>query len=208
MTMYQVKVLQKGYSKRNSDGSMSANGTCTLITGQGLYIIVDTLSPWDRTVLIELLRQAGLQCDDITHVICTHGHPDHIGNNNLFTSATLHIAGHSIYKQHQYFEHDFTGGRAFQIDKHDLYIIPTPGHTLDSISVVVNTEMGSICIAGDLFENENDVDDPNIWKEAGSENETLQMKHRNKVILLSDFIIPGHGQIFSVTENMKVKAKN
>ena len=27
--------------------------------------------------------------------VCTHGHPDHVGNNNLFTAAVQHIVGFS-----------------------------------------------------------------------------------------------------------------
>ena len=205
--MYQVQVLYTGYSKTNPDGSMSANGTSTLVTGSEVCLIVDTLSPWDRDLLIERLSDFGLKPNDITHVVCTHGHPDHIGNNNLFTSAVLHIVGHSIYNQDRYFDHPFADGKEFGIDKHDLYVMPTPGHTLDSVSVLVNTNKGYVCIAGDLFENEQDVSNSRIWKEAGTENECLQIKHRHKVALISEFIIPGHGPMFRVTKDMKLQAE-
>lgn len=61
---------------------------------------------------------------------------------------------------------------------------------------------------GDLFEREEDIADPTIWKYiAGSENPALQEKHRNEVLLLADYIIPGHGPMFKVTKHMKEAAK-
>ena len=53
-------------------------------------------------------------------------------------------------------------------------VFATPGHTLDSVSVVVvtgNKEQGTVVIAGDNFEKEEDLEDPELWKSAGSEDE-------------------------------------
>ena len=53
-------------------------------------------------------------------------------------------------------------------------VISTPGHTLDSVSLVVVTgtkEQGTVVIAGDNFEKEEDLQDPDLWKSAGSEDE-------------------------------------
>ena len=53
-------------------------------------------------------------------------------------------------------------------------VIATPGHTLDSVSLVVVTgtkEQGTVVIAGDNFEREEDLQDPDLWKSAGSEDE-------------------------------------
>ena len=55
-----------------------------------------------------------------------------------------------------------------------IRVIATPGHTLDSISLVVVTgtkEQGTVVIAGDNFEKEEDLQDPDLWKSAGSEDE-------------------------------------
>ena len=55
-----------------------------------------------------------------------------------------------------------------------MKVIATPGHTLDSVSVVVVTgtkEQGTVVIAGDNFEKEEDLEDPELWKSAGSEDE-------------------------------------
>ena len=205
--MYEVHILQPGYSSVNSDGTMTANGTSSLVVGRDKRVIVDTLSPWDRDLVTQRLLQYDLLPRDITHVVCTHGHPDHTGNNNLFTNAQIQVVGNSIYHKDVYYEHQFADGIPYEIDGRDLYVHPTPGHTLDSVSVVVNTRHGRVCIAGDLFEKEEDIKNSKIWKEAGSEDEVQQIKNRSLMLLLSDFIIPGHGSMFSVTNQMKLDAQ-
>lgn len=58
-----------------------------------------------------------------------------------------------------------------------------------------------------MFEREEDIADPTLWKYvAGSENSKSQEKHRNQVLLLADYIVPGHGPMFKVTTEMKKTA--
>ena len=167
-----------------------------------LKIVVDTLSPWDTNDLIAALRKHDISPEDVDYLICTHGHPDHVGNNNLFISEKVtHIVGWSIYKKDIYYDHPFKDGQDYRIDANDLVVMPTPGHTLDSISVKVATEIGTVVIAGDLFEKEEDLCDETIWKEAGSESESDQMLHRAKVLEMADFIVPGHGPMFKVNKS-------
>lgn len=60
-------------------------------------------------------------------------------------------------------------------------------------------ENATVAIVGDLFEREDDIDDPNIWIEAGSENRIAQKKNRLKIAENCHYIVPGHGPIFEVT---------
>ena len=78
-------------------------------------------------------------------------------------------------------------------------MIPTPGHTSDSVSVRVRTKEGVVVISGDLFEKEEDLKDSKIWKDAGSENQILQEENRQKILAMADFVIPGHGEMFKVS---------
>ena len=82
----------------------------------------------------------------------------------------------------------------------------TPGHCLDDVSVIVkNTSMGTVCIAGDLFEREEDILDPSLWQSV-SGNERIQAIHRARVLGMADVIIPGHGPAFQVRDEYKKKA--
>ena len=67
--MYEVHVIQEGYSRLNEAGVMTANGTCTLIKGDKFNVVVDTLSPWDSEALVKGLAVHGLAPSDITHLV-------------------------------------------------------------------------------------------------------------------------------------------
>ena len=205
MMVYSVHVLQPGYSRVESDGC-TANGSSTLIIGPKYKVVVDTLSPWDKDKMVTALATHGVTPSQVTHLVCTHGHPDHVGNNNLFTGeGVLHIVGWSVYCRDKYTDHPFNMGEVFRIDGEDLMVMATPGHTLDSVSVKVNTDNGVVVVAGDLFEKQDDLADDSIWKEAGSEDEVQQEKNRRKVLEMADFIVPGHGPMFKVLHSKSMK---
>ena len=192
-----VFVLFEGFSKVDPNQSiMKANCTSTLIKSKGKNIIIDTMTPWDKDKLIGELACHQVDPGQVNFLICTHGHSDHIGNNNLFLNAT-HIVGQSVSKGEEYDLKAFEQGK--YVVTEDVEIFPTPGHTLDSISVKVRTEKGLVVVAGDLFEREEDLKDDTIWREiAGSEDETKQEYHRKEVLNIADYVIPGHGPMFRV----------
>lgn len=139
----------------------------------------------------------------MTHVVCTHGHSDHTGCNYLFLNAQEHIVGLSISNRTQYKTHDFSAG-SYDIDK-GIKVIATPGHTLDSVSVIVeDSNLGKVvAICGDLYENVNDFENERIWIDAGSESEAEQRKERLKIAQMANVIVPGHGVMFQVNEEIR-----
>ena len=90
----EVIVLFEGYSRTDKDKNiMKANCTCTMIKSKDLNIIVDTMTPWDKERLVKkLIEDHKIDPSAMHYVVCTHGHSDHIGNNNLFLNAS-HIVG-------------------------------------------------------------------------------------------------------------------
>lgn len=153
------------------------------------------------------MQKENLTPDDITHVVCTHSHSDHIGCNYLFLKAKQHIIGQTINNHEHYSFHKFSTG-PYVIDD-GIRVIATPGHTLDSVSVIVeNSNLGNhVAICGDLFENSEDVNDSNIWIDAGSESVELQRANRLMVAEKADIIVPGHGALFGMTREMVEKLK-
>lgn len=85
----------------------------------------------------------------------------------------------------------------------------TPGHTISCVSVIAsNCNLDNrVGICGDLFEKEEDIADCSIWRSAGSEDPEKQAKNRYKISTLVDYIIPGHGMGFKVTDQMRSKLK-
>ncbi|XP_022821545.1 metallo-beta-lactamase domain-containing protein 1 [Spodoptera litura] len=199
--MSEVIVLYEGYSIMTGKDQMSANCSCTLIKGAN-NIIIDTMTSWDGQKILAALAKNNVSPENINYVISTHGHSDHIGNNNLFLLAK-HIVGFSVSFNDEYHMHPFDKGEELRIDD-NVRVIPTPGHTLSDVTVLVKAVGGAtIAIVGDLFEKFDDIQNPNLWMEAGSEDPVRQMRNRSKVANLADWIVPGHGPQFQVTDHIR-----
>jgi glyoxylase-like metal-dependent hydrolase (beta-lactamase superfamily II) len=195
MAGYQVRVLKKGYATTAGPGIQHADGTITLIRGPR-NVLVDTGGPWDAEALVRGLQAEHLRPADIDHVVCTHGHSDHVGNIGLFPHATL-IVSHDVSSGDLYTSHPFARGEPYVIDD-DVEVIATPGHTGQDVSVVVRTAAGVHVIAGDLFECEEDLANEDLWR-ASSEDPIRQAESRARILRLADFIVPGHGGMFAVS---------
>ncbi|KAK1797040.1 hypothetical protein P4O66_008439 [Electrophorus voltai] len=189
---YCIYVLKQGYCLAEPDGSFRADGTISLLIGPKI-ILVDTGGPWDRDFLLSKLTEKGLTPDDVSLVICTHGHSDHVGNLGLFSEATI-VVGSDISQGDRYLPNQLAEGLPYPIDDH-VAIIPTAGHTGRDVSVLVKgTAVGKVLVAGDLFEC---CTDEHSWKEL-SENPEVQEVSRQAALSIADVIIPGHGPLFKV----------
>lgn len=114
-----VEVLFNGYSylsppsndvsSKAALSTAKANCSCVLITGNA-NVIVDTMTAWDKDLILKALDHRGITPDEINFVVSTHGHSDHIGNNNLFLNAK-HIVGYCLSFRDQYHLHPFDQGQ-------------------------------------------------------------------------------------------------
>ncbi|NXT26837.1 MBLC1 protein, partial [Syrrhaptes paradoxus] len=176
---YSVRVLQEGFSTPNPDGSFRADGSVTLIRGGGpVTALVDTGGPWDRATLPRLLAEQGVTPGDVTDVICTHGHSDHVGNLNLFPRARVLVGWDLSLGDGLYLPHRLAQGCPLPLgDSGHLEVTATPGHTPDHVSVVVRgTELGTVAVAGDVFERDGDEDE---WR-ALSQDPAAQERSRRR----------------------------
>jgi glyoxylase-like metal-dependent hydrolase (beta-lactamase superfamily II) len=201
MNKEDVKVLIIGKHEHRGE-KKGINSTVTLIKTDK-NVLVDTGSFLDRDRLVSRLKEEGLSPDDIDIVVLTHLHLDHMVNVDLFMNARIYCK--------------FTGGDypgQFHIPKEGCVVrfniedgveitehvklLLTPGHTMDSISVLVETEDGKFIISGDAFANEewiNKEKQPNKMVVASVDEFN---KSREKVLNIADYIVPGHGNMFKV----------
>ncbi|XP_041820864.1 metallo-beta-lactamase domain-containing protein 1 [Chelmon rostratus] len=192
---YSVSVLKVGYCLPQSDGTFRADGTVTLVTGPRT-ILVDTGGPWGRDFLLMALQERGLGPGDISLVVGTHGHSDHVGNLSLFPKAVI-IVGYDISEGDTYRPNKLAEGHAYSLDEH-ISVVPCPGHTGQDVSVQVKgTSAGTVLVAGDLFECCSDEDS---WRDL-SVNAAVQEVSRQEALRTADVIIPGHGLPFRVLRN-------
>lgn len=193
----EVKVLRVGYARWVGPKRLQADCTMTLVRGEK-NTLVDTGLPQSREVLLQALESEGLGPEDITCVVSTHGHSDHVGNLGLFPGA-LHLLSNEVFQGDEYFlEHDFTGGRTYQVEE-GVEVVSTPGHSSHDVSVLVQTSQGVVAVVGDLFESAADQEEETLWLQF-SESPEVQRASRQQILQRADWIVPGHGDIFPVAE--------
>jgi len=191
-----VKILVKGYV-REENGNEFASSTTTLIQENGLNIIVDP--GMDRVLLLGALKKENLFPADINCVILTHYHLDHSLLTGIFENAKI-MDDSEIYswdgkiKSHE-----------GKVPGTDIEIIKTPGHDMFHCSVLVKTkEFGKVAIVADVFwwsdEEEQKIDKESLMKHEDPyvKNKEQLMESRKKILEISDYIIPGHGEMFKV----------
>ncbi|CAL8084018.1 unnamed protein product [Calicophoron daubneyi] len=199
-TTYELLVLRNGWTKPLDEHTFSSACTISLLLGQK-RILVDPGGPWDTDMLRSLLHQRNIEISSIDYVICTHEHVDHMGSLCLFPDATQ-IVGTTLSTRGA-IHHNFCTDKPYEIDS-NIKIVYTPGHADCDISVVVLNvhSYGRVAIAGDIFECEEDLKSPELWR-TSSANTRIQQFSREKLINEADFIVPGHGPLFKVPEDGK-----
>jgi glyoxylase-like metal-dependent hydrolase (beta-lactamase superfamily II) len=202
--MAEVRVLVEGVHKPLENGLVKIGCTTTLIKSDQ-NIVVDPGSFVNRNMLIAALKNEGLKPEGIEIVILTHLHIDHSLNTGLFPNAKvfMRFRGETVYPgQFQKISEGYL--RRFDVLNEpiaeNVKIIETPGHTSDSITVLVETAEGVVAITGDAIGGEDQMDlakkpDPNIFYDI----EKFDIS-RNKIIEIADYIIPGHGGMFKVNK--------
>ncbi|ELK06950.1 metallo-beta-lactamase domain-containing protein 1 [Pteropus alecto] len=219
---YSVVVLLKGYAEPERVGdAVRADGSVTLVLPQawgqagshgelppeggeaktaleaaaGGPILVDTGGPWAQEALLRALAGQGVAPADVTLVVGTHGHSDHIGNLGLFPGAALLVSHDFCLPGGRYLPHGLGEERPLKLGP-GLEVWATPGHggQRDVSVVVAGTALGTVVVAGDVFERDGDKDS---WQTL-SEDPVAQERSRKRVLGTADVVIPGHGAPFRV----------
>ncbi len=190
--LYKVSVLKFGSLIRGKSGEiLDARSSVTLIAPRCRNIIVDTGLKDEGWLIIDTLARKGLLPEDIDTVINTHADIDHCGNNHLFPRA-------EILKP-----------KEGEIIAPGVWAMETPGHTPESISVVVEaSEIGEssfakaasrvIVIAGDALPTRS-----NFLKNAPPAlhvDRDMAASSMARIVKIADIVVPGHDRPFYVAD--------
>ena len=129
----QVNILLSGYASADSGGH--TRPTMTLIRTGDQIILSDPGVVSNHMVIIDALKAEKLSPDDVNIIFITHGHTDHTRNTGLFPMAK--IIDYWGWWNGDLFEDYKQGDLGSEID-----IINTPGHSYDSISMIIQTDSG------------------------------------------------------------------
>jgi glyoxylase-like metal-dependent hydrolase (beta-lactamase superfamily II) len=191
--MDKVSVLVEGYAYMREDGSTVASPTTSLIETNGKKILVDPGT--NKEKLLAAMAALKLTSQDIDLIYLTHYHPDHFLNIRLFPDVDI-FDGEIHWKGDEEFFHEKN------IPGTNIEILPTPGHSPEHTSLLVNTNEGVVCIAQDVFwwkdgEQKSDTEE-DLLKivDAFASDPEMQVRSRKLVLAKADWIIPGHGKKF------------
>jgi N-acyl homoserine lactone hydrolase len=183
-------LLKPGHLDRDDDSKiLDARSSVTLIIAGSKKIVVDTGSEDEADLITERLSSFGLSPEEVDLVINTHDHVDHSGNNGLFKRARV-LSGKGEGKL-----------KEGDVVAPGVWIMETPGHTLESISVVCESSR-RIVMAGDaipLMGNYLKGVPPRIHVDR-----YLAMKSMDRIIEVADLVVPGHDSPFLVREKVRV----
>src|SRR5215472_10761449 len=93
---YEIEILVQGYPGKTVCHGGLGWSTIVLIRGRGRVAIVDTGGFGVRRVLIDRLAQRGLEPADVTDLLLTHAHHDHIVNWTLFAQSRIVIGANEL----------------------------------------------------------------------------------------------------------------
>jgi glyoxylase-like metal-dependent hydrolase (beta-lactamase superfamily II) len=173
------------------DGKMIISFQCFVLRSQGRTAMIDTCIGNDRqrefpvftnmqTTFLEDLATAGYPHEEITDVLCTHLHFDHVGWNTRLVDGkwvptfpqARYLFGRREYEhwKHLHETHGYHDlhhmddsvmpvldaglvefiGPDFRLTD-EVSLIPTPGHTPGHVSVLIQSKGQSAVITGDMM---------------------------------------------------------
>jgi Zn-dependent hydrolases, including glyoxylases len=176
-------LLKPGSILRNEEGEiLDARSSVVLIVSGSAKLVVDTGLAGEEKVILENLAMRGLDPEEVDLVVNTHSHPDHCGNNYLFSRAEMLSA-----------ENTEDG----ETIAPGVWILGTPGHTLESISIVCESDK-VVVMAGDALPTRSNYlkwVPPRLHVDG-----ELAMKSMTMIVDLADVVVPGHDKPFSVRD--------
>lgn len=186
-------------------------------------VIIDSGHPKDIEKNIKVLKNSGINLSEINFLINTHSHGDHIGANAFFKKINpdLKIIAHKNQKsfleiqkkikllkgaeiEFEEYTPDIYVDNNDKIELGDDYleILYTPGHTIDSISLLLRTQ--NAIFTGDLIYNKV-ITQLNYYQDLRISLLELKKSYERLSSLLPLTVYPGHGEKINLTkETMEV----
>lgn len=149
--------------------------------------------------VVAQIAKLGVAPDRVKTVINTHAHFDHTGENPAFTGARIVVGpGEKAFVERAFGtsrgvmrsdfdlkrvrEADFKGSKPIWTfaGRYDLFedgsviIVPTPGHTPGSISVLVNTAAGDFLLVGDAAYTMTNIERPVVMGYVENRDEAFE----------------------------------
>jgi glyoxylase-like metal-dependent hydrolase (beta-lactamase superfamily II) len=165
---------------------------------------------------VEALQLLGVHADDVTDVVLTHLHYDHVGNFDRFPRARFHLQERELayatgkYMRHSFLSHSFEvddvvgvvrlnyGGRVVFYDGNaelapGISLHLAAGHSAGLQFVSVDTQRGRLVLASDVTHYYENMDSGRPYTTTFHVGDTLESYEKLRAIATSqEHIVPGH----------------
>jgi glyoxylase-like metal-dependent hydrolase (beta-lactamase superfamily II) len=208
-----TEVIVQGFPGKRACGSLAWSSVIYIQTGKH-RILFDTGGPNVRSTVRQHLKNIGVQPDEITMLVISHFHDDHVRNFDYFPKAQIFL--HEVEANWALTEpEDFAvpiylfpalqkTGR-LELIRNDGELVPgvetmlVPGHTPGSIALLLKSADRPItALTGDAVKNMEELATGVVAK---SEDPAISAKSIKKIRDVAEIVIPGHDRILKVTEN-------
>jgi glyoxylase-like metal-dependent hydrolase (beta-lactamase superfamily II) len=182
-----VHVLQVGYLGEGGPEGMRVGSSITYIAEGEVHVVVDPGLAPSHGHILDPLRGLGVDPAEVTDVVFSHQHIDHTLNAALFPNARYHDYA-AIYRDDLWSDSEAEG----RVLSDGIRLIGTPGHTVEDISTVVQTDRGVVVCTHAWWSADGPDEDP-----YAPDMDVLR-RSRDRIRALDPaLIIPGHGAGFA-----------
>ncbi len=166
---YSIDLLIQGFPGKSLENGGLGWSAIMLLRGHGRIVLIDTGSFSVRQVLLRRLRERGIARTDVTDILLTHSHYDHVMNWNIFPNArvaissdeldwslTQPIEGSLVAELHM---RELAGSSQLRRIRPGEEILPNinslemPGHTPHHLIFLIEDSEARLIVAGDAVKN-------------------------------------------------------
>ena len=208
-----IETIVQGFPGKRLSGSLAWSSVTYVETGNH-KILFDTGGPNVRATVRKHLQNIGVRPDEITTLVISHFHDDHVRNFDYFPKARILLheveaawakAGPDDFAIPQHLFPALKQTGRLELIKTDSEIAPgvatilIPGHTPGSMGLVLRPADRPVTVlSGDAIKNMAELATGKVDK---SEDPQVSARSIKKVRDMAGIVIPGHDRILQVTED-------